>query len=113
VPLEDLPKSRWPAAASAEDETIDAHLASLRRAHANLSAAVDRGTITPISAAVVWRTRVQQDADADVAAELGVALRTLQRRRQGAERQLAETDLSDEDAVADALRREGRESRCA
>ena len=62
---------------------------SLRRAHARLSSAVDCGTITAQSATVVWRTRVQQDDDAEVAAELGVAVRTLQRRRQRAERQLA------------------------
>ena len=37
----------------------------------------------------MWRTRVQQDADAEVAAELGVDVRTLQRRRQRAERALA------------------------
>lgn len=51
--------------------------------------AVDRGRITATSAAVVWRTRVQQEDDAEVAAELGVDVRTLQRRRQRAERALA------------------------
>lgn len=51
--------------------------------------AVDTGAITPLSARVVWRTRVQEDDDAEVAAELGVAVRTLQRRRQRAERELA------------------------
>ena len=50
---------------------------SLRRAHAQLVAAVDRGTISPASASVVWRTRVQQDDDAEVAADLGVEVRTL------------------------------------
>lgn len=89
LPLDDLPPERWPAAPSAEHEAIDADLPSLRRAHAQLAGAVDRGTITAISAAVVWRTRVQQHADDEVADELGVGVRTLQRRRQRAERQLA------------------------
>lgn len=89
ISLEAVPAAQWPAAPSAEDQALDAHGASLRRAHARLFAAVDRGTITPQSAAVVWRTRVQQLEDAEVAAELGVAVRTLQRRRQRAERQLA------------------------
>lgn len=89
TPLDDLPPDQWPAAPSAEHEALDAHLPSLRRAHAHLAAAVDRGAITATSAAVVWRTRIQQDSDDKVAAELGVGLRTLQRRRQRAERQLA------------------------
>jgi hypothetical protein len=89
VSLDGLPERRWPAAASAEHEAIDSHLPSLRRAHARLAAAVDTGAITAVSAAVVWRTRVQQHDDVDVAAELGVAVRTLQRRRQRAERELA------------------------
>lgn len=87
--LDDLPPDQWPATPSAEHEAIDADLPSLRRAHAQLAGAVDRGTITAISAAVVWRTRVQQHADDEVADELGVGVRTLQRRRQRAERQLA------------------------
>jgi len=90
VPLDAMPASRRPVAPSAEYEAVDAQLPSLHRAHAHLAAAVDRGTITPLSASVVWRTRVQQDDDAAVAADLGVGLRTLQRRRQRAERQLAE-----------------------
>ncbi|HVM52043.1 MAG TPA: hypothetical protein VM262_02490 [Acidimicrobiales bacterium] len=89
IPLEDLPETRWPAAPSAEHEALDAHGPSLRRAHARLIAAVARGAISPLSATVVWRTRVQQDDDAEVAADLGVGVRTLQRRRQRAERQLA------------------------
>jgi hypothetical protein len=51
--------------------------------------AIDAGAITPLSASVVWRTRIQEDDDADVAADLGVGVRTLQRRRQRAERELA------------------------
>jgi DNA-directed RNA polymerase specialized sigma24 family protein len=74
---------------SAEDVVVDDEIASLRRAHARLAAAVDAGAITPLSARVVWRTRVQQYADAEVAEELGVAVRSLQRRRQRAERELA------------------------
>jgi DNA-directed RNA polymerase specialized sigma24 family protein len=89
VPLDDVPRDQWPAAPSAEHEAIDADLPSLRRAHAQLAGAVDGGTITAISAAVVWRTRVQQHTDDEVADELGVGVRTLQRRRQRAERQLA------------------------
>lgn len=78
-----------PLTRSAEDDALDHEIASLRRAHARISSAVDRGAISPLSARVVWRTRVQQYDDADVAAELGVAVRTLQRRRQRAERELA------------------------
>ena len=50
---------------------------------------VEGGTITPTSATVVWRTRILEDDEADVAAELGVGVRTLQRRRQRTERELA------------------------
>jgi len=89
VSLDHVAEPRRPAAPSAEHEALEAEVPSLRRAHARLASAVDRGTITAQSAAVVWRTRVQQDDDAQVAAELGVAVRTLQRRRQRAERQLA------------------------
>lgn len=89
TPLDALPPDRCPASPSAEHEAIDAHLPSLRRAHAHLATAVDRGTITATSATVVWRTRIQQDSDDEVADELGVGLRTLQRRRQRAERELA------------------------
>lgn len=87
--LDDLPADRAPTAPSAEHEAIDATGPSLRRAHDVLAAAVDRGAISRTSAAVVWRTRVQQHDDAEVAAELGVGVRTLQRRRQRAERDLA------------------------
>jgi DNA-directed RNA polymerase specialized sigma24 family protein len=89
VALENLAEVRWPVAPSAEHEALDADVPSLRRAHERLVNAVGRGRITATSAAVVWRTRVQQDADAEVAAELGVDVRTLQRRRQRAERALA------------------------
>ena len=89
VALENLTEARSPVAPSAEHEALDADVPSLRRAHERLVNAVGRGRITATSAAVVWRTRVQQDADAEVAAELGVDVRTLQRRRQRAERALA------------------------
>jgi DNA-directed RNA polymerase specialized sigma24 family protein len=89
VSLDALPEPRWPVSPSAEHEAIDSHLQSLRCAHARLAEAVDTGAITAVSAGVVWRTRVQQHDDADVAAELGVGIRTLQRRRQRAERELA------------------------
>lgn len=89
VPLDDLAPERWPAAPSAEHEAIDADLPSMRRAHGQLAGAVHCGTITAGSASVVWRTRIQQHDDAEVALDLGVGLRTLQRRRQRAERQLA------------------------
>jgi hypothetical protein len=89
VPLEDLPIRRRPVVPSAEHEAIDAHVPSLRRAHDRLAAAVRAGTITGLSASVVWRTRVLQDDDAQVAADLDVEVRTLQRRRQRAERRLA------------------------
>lgn len=87
--LEFVRDNLGPTTPSAEHEALDAFEPSLRRAHERLVAAVDSGVITPLSARVVWRTRVQQDDDADVAAELGVAVRTLQRRRQRAERELA------------------------
>lgn len=89
VPLEELPTTRRPVAPSAEHEAIDADLPSLRRAHDRLAAAVKAGTVTAVSASVVWRTRVLQDDDAQVAADLQVEVRTLQRRRQRAERHLA------------------------
>lgn len=89
VSLENLPEAARPAMPSAEHDALDSQAASLRRAHARLTAAVDRGVITPLSARVVWDTRVQQDGDAEVAGQLGVSVRTLQRRRQRAERQLA------------------------
>ncbi|MGQ0616141.1 MAG: hypothetical protein ACT4PW_03985 [Acidimicrobiia bacterium] len=89
VSLDHVAEPRRPAVPSAEHEALEAEVASLHRAHARLLAAVDRGTITAQSARVVWRTRVQQDDDAEVAAELGVGVRTLQRRRQRTERLLA------------------------
>ena len=89
IALDVVPARRWPHVPSAEHEALEAEGPSLRRAHARLVSAVDTGAITPLSARVVWRTRVQQDDDAEVAAELGVAVRTLQRRRQRAERELA------------------------
>lgn len=89
VSLEAVSEVRWPSTPSAEHEALDAYGPSLRRAHARLRSAVGSGAITPLSATVVWRTRVQQDEDAEVAADLGVAVRTLQRRRQRAERELA------------------------
>jgi hypothetical protein len=89
VALDDVAEARRPVTPSAEYEALDAEAPSLRRAHARLAAAVDQGAITATSAVVVWRTRVQQDDDAEVAADLGVDVRTLQRRRQRAERQLA------------------------
>lgn len=87
--LEFVRDDLWPTSPSAEYEAIDAFEPSLRRAHARLASAVDEGTITEASAAVVWRTRVVGYDDVDVAADLGVNVRTLQRRRQRAERQLA------------------------
>ena len=89
VSLDHVAEQRRPAVPSAEHEALDAEVPSLRQAHARLVAAVERGAITAQSAAVVWRTRVQQDDDAEVAAELGVGVRTLQRRRQRTERLLA------------------------
>lgn len=77
------------SAPSAEHEALDAPMPSLRSAHARLALAVDREDITPASAAIVWRSRIQQHDDADIAADLGVGVRTLQRRRQRAERRLA------------------------
>jgi hypothetical protein len=87
--LDDVAEARRPVTPSAEYEALDAEAPSLRRAHARLAAAVDRGAITATSAVVVWRTRVQQDDEVEVAADLGVDVRTLQRRRQRAERRLA------------------------
>ena len=87
--LEHIRDDLWPTSPSAEHEAFEAFEPSLRRAHAHLVSAIDRGTISRTSASVVWRTRVQQDEDADVAGDLGVNVRTLQRRRQRAERLLA------------------------
>lgn len=87
--LECIRDSLSTSAPSAEQEALDAFEPSLRRAHAHLAAAVERGTVSRAGASVVWRTRVQQDDEAEVAAELGVNVRTMQRRRQRAERQLA------------------------
>lgn len=89
VSLEHVPEACRPAMPSAEHDALDSEPASLRRAHARLTDAIERGVITHLSARVVWHTRVQQADDADVAAQLGVSVRTLQRRRQRAERQLA------------------------
>ena len=74
---------------SAEEQVVEDEVASLRRAHALLAGAVGRGAITPASASLVWRTRVQQFDDGEVAGELGIGVRTMQKRRQRAERQLA------------------------
>ena len=87
--LEFVRADLWPTSQSAEQEALETYGPSLRRAHAHLVAAVERGTISRVSAAVVWRTRVQQDDDAEVAADLGVNVRAMQRRRQRAERQMA------------------------
>lgn len=87
--LRDAGAENAEVAPSAEEEAEADELASLRRAHALLAGAVGRGAITPVSASVVWRTRVQQFDDTEVADELGVGVRTMQRRRQRAERQLA------------------------
>jgi len=86
--FEYLSEDLWPPSPSAEHEALDSFEPSLRRAHARLVAAVDTRTISRVSASVFWRTRVQQDDDAEVASELGVGVHTLQRRRQRAERQL-------------------------
>jgi len=74
---------------SAEHEALDAPMPSLRSAHARLALAVDQKDITPAAAAIVWRSRIQQYNDTEIAADLGVGVRTLQRRRQRAERSLA------------------------
>jgi hypothetical protein len=52
---------------------------------------MEDGAITPARATVVWRTRILEDNEADVAAELGVRVRTLHRRRQRTERELVAT----------------------
>jgi DNA-directed RNA polymerase specialized sigma24 family protein len=87
--FESLREDLWPPSPSAEHEALDSLEPSLRRAHTHLVTAIDRGTISRVSASVLWRTRVQEDDDADVAADLGVNVRTLQRRRQRAARDLA------------------------
>lgn len=87
--VEHIRDDLWPSCPSAEHDALETFEPSLRRAHAHLVAAVERGTISRAGATAVWRTRVQQDDDVEVAADLGVNVRTLQRRRQRAERQLA------------------------
>jgi DNA-directed RNA polymerase specialized sigma24 family protein len=88
VSLDDVSPDRCPASRSAEEVALEAERASLGRAHRRLAAAVTARTISPTSASVVWRVHVQDHDDADVAADLGVEVRTLQRRRQRAEREL-------------------------
>ena len=89
IGLDELPPHLQPSAPSAEHEALDTELPSLRRAHATLTDAVAIGTITGTAAQVIWRARVVGVSDADLAGDLGLELRTLQRRRQRAERQLA------------------------
>lgn len=88
-PLDEVAERRHPTGPSAEDEATESEVPSLRRAHARLVAAVEQGTITPASAFVVWRASVQQEEDEDIAEDLGVTVRTLQRRRQRSQRNLA------------------------
>lgn len=61
--LEHLPDRLWPTSPSAEHEALDSIGPSLQRAHAHLVDGVNRRTITAASAALIWRTRVQQDDD--------------------------------------------------
>ena len=91
IPLEHIPAEMWPSAPSAEHEALDAFGPSLRRAHDRLATAVDRGKITATSAAVVWRTRVQQHDDAEVAAELGVDVNRI--RGTGSEGAITREDI--------------------
>ena len=89
VSLHEVSADRCPASRSAEDVALDSESTSLGRAHRRLAAAVTARRISPTSASVVWRVHVQDHHDAEVAADLGVGVRTLQRRRQRAERELA------------------------
>jgi hypothetical protein len=67
ISLEALPAHRWPTAPSAEHEALEAHFPSLGRTHARLLAAVESGAVSPVSARVVWRTRILQDDDDRIA----------------------------------------------
>lgn len=87
--LEELPVRLQPTSPSAEHDALEAEAPSLRRANAVLRNAVDGGSISATAADIVWRTRVIGVSDSDAADDLGLRLRTLQRRRQRAERRLA------------------------
>lgn len=87
--LETLPASRVPSCPSAEDRSLGAEVPSLQRAHDTLRRAIDGGSITAAAAHIIWQTRVVGVGDAEIADALGVGRKTLQRRRQRAERQLA------------------------
>lgn len=87
--LDEVPVECWPSSPSAEHEALDSYLAGMNSARDRLAGAVRRGTIGPEAADVIWRVRVRDEDEADVASTLGTPLRTLQRRRQRAERQLA------------------------
>ena len=76
------------ATASAEEELLNAEPVSLQLVHSQLVSAMTDGTITPTAAEIIWRTRIEGEPECDVAADYGVKLRTLQRRRQRAERRL-------------------------
>jgi hypothetical protein len=73
---------------SAEDDAMEGEDAGLRLVHSQLAGAARAGTITPIAARIIWRTRITGESDQDVAADFSMNVRSLQRRRQRAERRL-------------------------
>ena len=76
------------AAPSAEDEALDSEPASRQRVRDYLAAATTDGTITATTAEIIWRTRIVGEPEPRVALDFGCPVRTLQRRRQRAERRL-------------------------
>jgi hypothetical protein len=75
---------------SAEHEVLDAEAAGMRDVRARLVSAATDGTITPVAARIIWRTRIGGEPDHAVAADFAMNVRSLQRRRQRAERRLAQ-----------------------
>ena len=73
---------------SAEDVAIEGEHAGLRLVHSRLAGAARAGTITPLAARIIWRTRISGEPDEDVATDFSMNVRSLQRRRQRAERRL-------------------------
>jgi DNA-directed RNA polymerase specialized sigma24 family protein len=89
VGLDEISPRLQPATPSAEDDALDSEIPSLQRAYGTLAMAVAAGAISDTAANIIWQTRIVGASDPDVASELGLRLRTMQRRRQRAERQLA------------------------
>lgn len=89
VGLESLATKHQPSCPSAEQAAMGGERLGLQQTHRILRNALDLGAITDTAAHIIWQTRIVGTDDAKVAGDLGVRIKTLQRRRQRAERQLA------------------------